>query len=212
MTPYYEDGSVTIYHGDCREILPSLSADVLVTDPPYGVGIDRTFVDDFDAGVWGVDNAAGKRAAVFHSPRLVFDFVSSLQTWQFERMLWMDKVAMMKMPWRGWNMNGEAIVVLSRDRAGWPDPPHYGSDCYRARPWGKNGHPCNKPPSVVGDLIARLVAAGETVIDPFAGSGTTLWAAKGMGRRAIGIEIEERYCEIAAMRCAQEVLDFAGVA
>lgn len=206
MKPYYEDGAVTIYHGDCREVLWAVQANVLITDPPYGVGIDRTFNDDFEAGVWGVDNAPGKRAAIFHSPRLVFDFFNRLKTWKFERLLWMNKVAMMKMPWRGWCMNGEAIVVASRSRDDWPKPSHYGSDCYTAKPWGKNGHPANKPPSVVGDLVAKLTLPTDVVIDPFMGSGTTLRAAKNLGRRAIGIEIEERFCEMAANRLAQEVL------
>ena len=205
MTPYYESGGITIYHGDCREILPTLEADVLVTDPPYGVGIDNTFEDNFDVGVWGVSNAPGARAAVFHSPRRVLQFCNEVTTWKFERLLWMNKVAGIKAPWRGWCMNGEAIAILSRTHDGWPQPPHYGSDCYTAKPWGKNGHPCAKPPSVVSNLIAKLSHSGDLILDPFMGSGTTLRAAKDLGRKAIGIEIEERYCEIAAKRLSQEV-------
>ncbi len=208
MTPYYDEDGITIYHGDCREVLPGLVADVLITDPPYGVGIDNSFTDDFEAGLWGIENSPGQRAAIFHSPRVVFDLIRRTQTWRLERLLWMNKVAMMKMPWRGWNMNGEVIVIASRSREGWPVPPHYGSDCYQANPWGKNGHPCNKPPKVVSDLVARLVGPGEVVIDPFLGSGTTTEAAKRLGHRAIGIEVEERFCEIAAKRLAQGVLDF----
>lgn len=208
MKPYYDDGTTTIYHADCREVLPSLSGDVLITDPPYGVGIDRTFNDDFEIGVWGVDNTPGcKRAAIFHSPRLVFGFFNRLETWNFERLLWMNKVAMMKMPWRGWCMNGEAIVIASRDREGWPAPTSYGPDCYQAKPWGKNGHPANKPPRVVGDLVAKLSGPTDVVLDPFMGSGTTLRAAKDLGRRVIGIEVEEKFCEIAVRRLGQEVLD-----
>lgn len=208
MIPYYEDDAVTIYHGDAREILPELHADVVVTDPPYGIGM-RAFDDDFDAGVAGLNAAPGLRAAVFHSPRRVIDFVNAASDWHFERLLWMHKSADLSMPWRGWCMNSECIAILSRSRANWPDPPSYRSDLYNVAPWGKVGHPNAKPPSVVGDVIEKLAGLDDIVLDPFAGAGTTLYAAKTRGRKAIGIEIQERYCEIAAQRCAQEVLAVA---
>jgi site-specific DNA-methyltransferase (adenine-specific) len=68
-------------------------------------------------------------------------------------------------------------------------------------------HPCPRPPAQMLHAVDTFSVAGQLVLDPFCGSGTTLWAAKNLGRRAIGIEIEERYCEIAARRCAQEVLN-----
>lgn len=205
MTPYYQDDWVTIFHGDCREILPGRGASVLITDPPYGVGM-ADFDDDFDAGCEGVNLCPANRAAVFQSPRRVFDFVRQVPSWRFERLLWMHKSADIAAPWRGWCMNSEAICVLSRRRDDWPQPETYRSDLYTVGPWERAGHPNGKPVSVIGDLIARLSLPHESVIDPFMGSGTTLVAAKAHGRRAFGIEIEERYCEIAARRCAQEVL------
>jgi site-specific DNA-methyltransferase (adenine-specific) len=75
----------------------------------------------------------------------------------------------------------------------------------------KNGHPCPKPLGLMRWLVARVSKPNETVLDPFMGSGTTLLAAKDMGHRAIGIEIEERYCEIAAKRLSQEVLPLEDV-
>lgn len=75
-----------------------------------------------------------------------------------------------------------------------------------ARGDDRNDHPCPKPVALMTELVALFTDAGETVLDPFAGSGTTLLAAKSLGRRAIGVEIEERYAEIAATRCSQEVL------
>ena len=205
MRPYYEADGCTIYHGDCLDVLPSLVADVLVTDPPYGIGM-QAFDDDFESGLAGVDAASGGVAAAFHSPRRVLEFAARLKTWKPERLLWMHKTADMAAPWRGWCMNGEAILIASRESARWPKPLVYRSDTYAVGPWERAGHPNGKPLSVLLDLIGRIAEEGATVLDPFMGSGTTLRAAKDLGRRAIGIEIEERYCEIAARRLSQRVL------
>lgn len=209
MKPYYSDGMVTIYHGDCREFRPTeLACDVVVTDPPYGVGVDRAFDDDLLVGAQGCHRAGGKRGAFFMSPRRVCEFVERIPSWKFERLLWMFKDGDIAHPWRGWHMNSEAIIIASRTRDGWPVPTTTRTDCYIAAfAGGKTGHPASKPISVVSDLITRLSNRGDLILDPFVGSGTTLRAAKDLGRKAVGIDIEERYCEMAARRCAQEVLD-----
>lgn len=208
MKPYYEDDYVTLYHGDCREFHPQ--ADCVVTDPPYGVGMNA-FVDDFDVGCRGVDlPLSPSLAAVFTSPRRVPALVSSLKSWKFERLLWMHKTADIAAPWRGWCMNSEAIGIFSRVDAKWPKPRNFRSDTYSVGPWERAGHPNGKPIDVVTDLVVRL--CNETVYDPFSGSGTTLMAAKNLGLRAIGVEIEERFCEIAARRLSQEVLNLGGAA
>lgn len=207
MKPYYEQDGITIYHGDCREVLPSVDAQVVVPDPPYGVGL-TSFDDDFEVTPLGLDLATGDRAAVFMSPRRVFELARRLTTWNMERLLWMHKTADMAAPWRGWCMNGEAIMVMSRPGAVWPPPVNFRADTYTVGPWERAGHPNGKPLTVVRDLVARLSTATETILDPFVGSGTTLRAAKDLGRSAIGIEIEERYCEIAVRRLAQGVLAF----
>lgn len=206
--PYYDDGQVTLYHGDCREILPSLTADVMVTDPPYGVGL-TTFADDFAVAVDGVSASPALLAAIFMSPRRIVEFAQAI-TWKFERALWWHKTADMAAPWRGWCMNSEAILVFSRPGAAWPKPALYRSDLYQTGPHGKNGHPCSKPLGVVTDLVERLSGPDSIVLDPFMGSGPTVRAAKDLGRRAIGIEIDERYCEIAARRLDQGALDLWG--
>jgi len=77
---------------------------------------------------------------------------------------------------------------------------------------GIDGHPCPYPLGLPERCIVATTDPGDIVLDPFAGSGTTLRAAKDLGRKAIGVELDERYCEIAAKRCAQEVLDFGGAA
>lgn len=211
MKPYYEEAGIQIFHGDCREILPSLPrADLVLTDPPYGVGL-IAFDDDFSVSPEGLKLCPSDIAAVFMSPRRVVEFANAVApAWDFERVLWMEKSADISFPWRGWLMNSEAILIFSKPTAKWPTPERYSRDCYRVGPWGKQGHPNAKPPEVVRDLIVKI--GGETILDPFMGSGTTLRAAKDLGRKAIGIEIEERYCEIAANRLRQEVLNFEAVA
>lgn len=205
MTPYYQDESVTIHHGDCREVLLSLTADVMITDPPFGVGME-SYVDDFAAGVAGVALCPGKRGALFMSPRRVVEAAVAIQPWSVERMLWMHKTADIAAPWRGWCMNSEAILVVAQSRSEWPPATTFRSDTYTVGPWERGGHPNGKPLAVIRDLVMRLSLSSEVIVDPFMGSGTTLRAAKDLGRKTIGIDIEERYCEIAANRLAQEVL------
>jgi site-specific DNA-methyltransferase (adenine-specific) len=207
MKPYYEHAGITIYHGDCREVLPTLGpVDLVLTDPPYGVGME-SFKDDFSCVPEALKVCESKLMACFMSPRRIYDLCRALDgNWEYERTIWMEKVADISFPWRGWLMNSEAILIFSRPGAAWPTPEKYSRDCYRVGPWGKQGHPNNKPPDVVQDIIQKI--AGQSIIDPFMGSGTTLRAAKDLGRKAIGIEIEEKYCEIAAKRLSQEVFDF----
>jgi DNA modification methylase len=206
LTPYYSDDLVTIYHGDSREWLPP--AQVLVTDPPYGMGMG-SFTDDFDAAAPVLAACTATRAAVFMSPRRLPALIAVLEAgaWRYGRVLWMHKAADIAAPWRGWCMNSEAIVIADRPDVRWPKPTSYRSDVYRVGPWERDGkHPAAKPVAVVADLVERLSTVDEVVLDPFMGSGTTLVAAKRTGRKAIGIEIEERWCEVAANRCRQETL------
>src|SRR5690349_3231535 len=109
MTPYYEHAGITIYHGDCREILPELAAcDLLLTDPPYGVGMD-SFNDDFSIVPAALKMAKACLMASFMSPGRLYEFCKALDgSWEFERALWMEKSADISFPWRGWLMNSEA--------------------------------------------------------------------------------------------------------
>ena len=221
MKPYYEDGSVTIYHGDCRELLPTLDFDALIADPPYGVGlagkstrwtaksgIGYTKFDDtpeeVEREVIPTLMAAVQRGRAVITPGL--------------RMMWAyprpDAIG--------------AIFYPSGAGPGrwgftcWQPILYYGKDPYLAKGLGSrpdsfssteaaevNGHPVPKPLGAMRWLVNKGSLPGELVLDPYMGSGTTLRAAKDLGRRAIGIEIEERYCEIAARRCSQEVLGLA---
>lgn len=266
--PYYSDEFVTLYHGDCREITEWLSADVLVTDPPYGIGwtkhgISRTFHGD---RVNGIFNGT-------HRPHQQIRNDTSTQVRDDALALWGDRpafvfgslkmappektrhVAVYVKPTDAGSLSGvatlrrdiEAIYLLgdsdewsrraiddlddnrvplfsadeaamkrSRSSMAWTRRPlsRWRSSVF-ATTWkvagtrhglaAKSGHPHAKPTDVLRELIALH---SGTVADPFAGSGSTLVAAKHLGRRAIGIELDEAYCEVAAKRLAEGVLDF----
>lgn len=202
MKPYYDHGGVTIYHGDCREILPHVSADVLVTDPPYGMNYESGWSGASIAN----DNSTEARDAVLSlwggRPAIVFGRWSVEKPAETRQLLIWDKgdwpgMGDLSLPW---GPSTEEIYVLGEGFHGRRSgqiirDPH--------RPSGL-GHPNEKPVGLMEKLVSKCPAG--TVLDPFMGSGKTLLAAKNLGRRAIGIELEERYCEIAVRLLSQEVL------
>ena len=224
--PYYSDELVTLYHGDCREVTEWLEADVLVTDPPYGIAYSRragiktaakgdrghggirgdndTVARDEMLGMWG----GGRPGLVFGDPRY------PPPGWA--RMLVFAKPATTGVigSWLPWRRDWEPIYVIGS----WPRTAATRSAVIptgrkSAGGWSgytsEAGHPHAKPLDVLDALIGACPPG--TVADPFTGSGSTLVAAKRLGRKAIGVELEERYCEIAAKRLAQGVLDFGAV-
>lgn len=215
MKPYYDDGVVMIYHGDCREILPDLEADVLVTDPPYGIAYASGQIGKFQGQSIANDADTSVRdtvLATWKGPAAVFGSWKRPRPTGVHTVLIWDKgeasgMGDLSVPWRP---NTEEIYIIGK---GWRG--HRGSSVIRdtsvvtwsgAGPSGLRVHPNEKPVPLLRQIIAKA-PDHPIVLDPFAGSGSTLRAAKDLGRRAIGIEIEERYCEIAAKRCAQDVLD-----
>lgn len=213
--PYYSDELVTLYHGDCREVTAWLDADVLVTDPPYGIS-------------WSIGNHP-KRGSVAHKG-IANDADTSARDAALD--MWGDRPAAVFGAW-------SAQLPAARQTLIWRKPPDSGvigsTTGYRrdteliflVGPWPKrsaslssvlatdagmgsylNGHPHAKP---TGLLEVLMHGAPGVVADPFAGSGSTLVAAKSLGRRAIGVELDEAYCELAASRLAQDTL-FGGVA
>lgn len=211
MTPYYDDGQCVIYHGDCREVLPELSGDAVITDPPYGVGKD--YGDEYDDSPkeywdWFLDVIPVMRSA---APVVAFTHrvaaLRYLTDWDWVG-VWHKPRAMAGLNWYPVMPHWEPIFMYGI--GGRRDLPRR-FDVLSHNPAPITQHPCPKPTSLYIDLVNWLVPIG-TVIDPFMGSGTTLRAAKDLGRTAIGIELSERYCEIAADRLAQGVLDLGGVA
>jgi DNA modification methylase len=206
--PYYADDAVTIYHGDCRELLPHIEADVLVTDPPYGLGGIMQ-----GGGVkwplWGGCSRAGLPWDA-SAPEFLPTVASAFE----EAIVWGGNFFALP-PSRGWLVWDKIVRQFSSGHVelAWTnlDQPirafNYSHGSLAAE--GKQ-HPTQKPLSLMKWAIG--FTAGRTVLDPFMGSGTTLRAAKDLGRKAIGIELEERYCEIAAERMGQEVLDLGAAA
>jgi site-specific DNA-methyltransferase (adenine-specific) len=210
--PYYADDWVTIYHGDCREFMPD--CDIVLGDPPYGVGMEYGAFEDtpervaeLAAAMLPIFRQAGRVVAL--TPGIV-----NLSRWPDPDwcLAWVWEHTGSTGKW-GFNQWGPILVwgtdpMLKAGRGRFPDVIR----CQANEEPPPFGHPCPKPMRAWRRILLRLSLPGQTVVDPFMGSGTTLRAAKDLGRKAIGIELEERYCEVAANRCAQEVLDLRGVA
>ena len=219
MRPYYDHAGITIYHADCRDVLPMLQArsvDLVLTDPPYGIDLDtdnRRFSGGSAGNVArrgnGIGSANGRPIINDDEP---FD-PSFLLTYGQHQIIWGWNHYPDKLP-RGaclvWlKRNDEAFgSFLSDAETAWMSSGH---GVYCRRDLSNNAialsrvHPTQKPVSLMHWCIGFFPDAG-LILDPFLGSGTTAVAAKMLGRRCIGIEIEERYCEIAAKRLEQEVL------
>ena len=212
--PYYEDDFAVIYHGDCREIVPSLglTPDLTIADPPYNVGKSYgVHCDELPPDVY--EDWCRSWFAPMPRPLVVFPGHGNLGMWH--RVAKPSAIGCWHKPgnpasshigydeWEPWlywgqRVGGSSVVRATNESgAAWVDD-------------GKGGHPCPKPVRLYKALIAKFKAT--TILDPFLGSGTATLAAKQMGVRAVGIEIEERYCAIAAERLSQGVLNFGGVA
>lgn len=213
MKPYYEDESITLYHGDCREIDAWLSADALLTDPPYGIAwtvpaynggrAHDGIKNDADAAardsvlsLWG-----DRPAVVFGSP------VAPLPIGTKQTLVWAKPPdAGIFGAVGGWRRDWEPVYLLGS----WPRVPAQRSGVIRTNgsltQYANGDHPHAKPVALLQVLIQSM--PDGVIADPFSGSGTTLVAARAQGRRAIGVEIEERYCEVAAKRLDQ--LDLFG--
>lgn len=206
MKPYYEKDGITIFCGDCREILPTLKADVVVTDPPYGMSYSSGWQEGRSVRGDESVEVRDQFLETWKGPALVFGRWSATRPKRVvQRLVW-DKgewpgMGDLSLPW---GPSDEEIYVIGSGFVG-----SRAGTVLRCRRLGaaQMQHPTQK----ALEIMERLVAACPdvwTILDPFMGSGTTLVAARDLGRKCIGVEIEERYCEIAAKRLAQTVMQF----
>ena len=208
MKPYYQDESVTIYNADCRDVLPTLDkVDLVLTDPPYGIerfkkGFGTTrFGQHQDVATdgipWDVKPTretlntilnAGANAIIWGYNNLPLPLSEHFLVW--------DKFQTVD------NFSSAEIAYINA-----PIPAKvFRYPIHQHNQTKNGGHPTEKPVSVMR-WCAEFFPDAQTILDPFMGSGTTLRAAKDLSRKAIGIELEERYCEIAANRMSQLVME-----
>lgn len=236
IMPYYDHAGITIYHGDCRDILPSLvRADVVLTDPPYDeqthagartlskegrarasdgrrsiqavgvieMGFDPLLSVTFTADLWRM---AERWCVVFCSLEQLGDYRIQAGDAYVRSGFWHRPDGAPQMSGDRPGQPGEGLAILHRPgRKRWNGGGHHAF-------WevsvvkGTRDHPTQKPEELMVQLVRLFSEPNELVLDPYMGSGTTLLAAKRLGRRAIGIELEERYCAIAAERLSQAAL------
>ena len=215
MKPYYQDEWVTIYHGDCREILPTLEkVDLVLTDPDYNAKNIGPNEREYEKGMPALD-ADGYKAFCKEWFELVISltedvvFTSGIANiWNYPEARWVlcwHKPAAVSFNRMGGFNAWEPILVYGKPFKRLPQDYLYFNTLNFTKGPERN-HPCPKPPSLWEHLISLL--KDGIILDPFLGSGTTAYCAKKLNRKCIGIEIEEKYCEIAAKRCSQGVFNF----
>jgi len=251
MTPYYERDGITIYHADCRDILPMLGpVDHIITDPPFardvyqrlgasnlteqagnkgrvGSRINHQYssisIERLAAGAIGyidemLEGVASEIARLTTRWAIVFSDVETCHRWREAltgdgQMRYVRTGAWVKTdPMPQFSGDRPAVgfepctIVHANGPMHWNGGGNAATWTYGTVKTDRPDHPCPKPLPLMRELVQLFSDPSELILDPFMGSGTTLRAAKDLGRRAIGIEIEEKYCEIAVKRLAQEVL------
>jgi site-specific DNA-methyltransferase (adenine-specific) len=214
MKPYYADDLVTLYHGDCREW--SGEVDAILTDPPYGrpalplwAALATLATGNLRPGGWllaysgqsVLPEVMAALSPLAYRWTLAAVYPGGEQMARIGDMTvltgWKPVLAYRRRPFGSARSPGGRFVT--EGRSGFRDVlPRGGRD--------KSLHEWAQPLTEATELVSRFTPPGAVLLDPFAGSGTFLAAAKALGRRAIGIEIDERHCERAAIRCSQEVL------
>jgi site-specific DNA-methyltransferase (adenine-specific) len=247
VKPYYDDGVVTLYHGDCMELLADVgSFDCAVVDPPYA---ETTLSwDQWIPGLPGAVSQVTNSMWCFGSLRMFLDRAAEFEGWKLSQdVIWekhngsslaadrfkrVHEIAThwYRGPWvdlyREVPTTDDATARTVRRKAkpahhqGARGPSYYTSldggprlmrSVIQARSQhGRALHPTEKPLAVLVPLLTYTCPPLGRVLDPTAGSGSLLVAAKEAGRRAVGIEVDERYCEVAAVRLSQQLLPLAG--
>lgn len=231
MKPYYQDDSVTLYHGDALEVLPSLTAGTIhlcVTDPPYVIGAVSAgtlasksggWADMMNSALWFcewyrmVDRLLKHTAAMWtfcnwRTLPIVMNAANRCDLPITSLMVW-DKQWIGPGGTQGLRPSYELCALLAKPGFRIPDRGINDIWQHKVGSYKPNGHPAEKPIGLVQRILTTSASPnGALVLDPFVGSGTTLLAARAVGLRAIGIEAEEKWCELTAKRLDQMCLDF----
>ena len=197
MKPYYQDEWVTIYHGDCREVLPELpKVDLVLTDPPYGVGIA-----EWDSKI--IPPVEWLPLCIELAPTVLVTPGNGNQ-WDYPKpdweVAWFRPGSVQRVRRGTGFSHWEPILLYGKNDFA------FDAKQFPASQEKVDGHPSPKPIRLFKWLIASHKKS-QIILDPFLGSGTTLRASKDLNRHSIGIEIEKKYCEIAAKRCSQSVME-----
>ena len=217
IEPYYDHKGITIYHGDCLEIMPELeSVDLVLTDPPYGIKRDKGFGGSEGFGGSGKpiarrkfenDNWDDKRPTkarfdlmlskanmvMIFGGNFFADILPQGKFWiVWDKLNTMPTFGDCELIWTNFKRTSVKKIVHQYNGLLGKEDARY--------------HPTQKPLSLIKMLIKDYGKNCNTILDPYMGSGVTLRAAKDLNKRAVGIEIKEKYCEIAARRLQQEVL------
>ena len=214
IQPYYQDEFCTIYNADCRDVLPQLEpVDLVLTDPPYGIGLPKSkkkygerrdlsrkaTADNWDDAI--PSQQCFKQIFSVSSNQIVF---GANYFWEYFRsspcyIVWDKRGNLPAVPfadtefaWTSFQKMSKKYTVINHG---------FVSDAQELRE-----HPTQKPLKLFKAILTDFAKANETILDPFMGSGTTLVAAKALGLKAIGIEIERKYCDIAVERLRQNSL------
>lgn len=221
MKPYYEHAGITIYHGDSLEVIPHIPFTVTVTDPPYGVNLGAyTGTSRYNNSPYAsmADTPEYIETVCVPAIRMCLEKSGQLAMTPGNKCMFLypqpDDIGIWYNPAstnRGrWGFSHVNAFIYFYGK----DPHNIGQGMI---PNSLSGHcdsvsgidhPCPKPLKFARWLVNRASKHEDVIFDPFMGSGTTLLAAKQWGRQAIGVEIEERYCEVSAKRLSQEVMDF----
>jgi DNA modification methylase len=216
IKPYFEENGIVLYHGDCLEILPELpQVDLCLTDPPYGIALEKQSLGGGGGLAPYAHKTLHKGSTWDRRPsQELFDLIRSTS---LEQIIWGGNYFASSLPdsmrWLIWDKVNGGTDFADCELA-WTSY----AKAARMFKWRWSGmlqenmarkeervHPTQKPVALL-EWCLSLVPDAQTILDPFCGSGTTLVAAKNLGRKAIGIELEEKYCEIAVNRLRQGVL------
>lgn len=243
MTIYYQDEAVTLYHGDCLEVMaemPAASVSTVLTDPPYSSGgrrenarsirksMTRSVEDDewirgdamsTNGFVWLMRTAGlewrrllvpGGHALSFIDWRMSYALMTALETADLRMhpvIVWDKQKLGMGAVFR----NQHEFIVHTSAGTALPPQRRDVPNVLRFPSVRDGDHPTEKPGPLLETLLSVVAPPGGVVLDPFAGSGSSLYAARSLGHKAIGVEADERYCEVMAKRLSADILDFGEV-